>query len=49
MRSSSPPRIAARAGDLFLIAPHAHYAFHNSGGASLVVAEHRISPAVAFV
>jgi mannose-6-phosphate isomerase-like protein (cupin superfamily) len=49
MRGASPPAIAARAGDLFLIAPHAHYAFVNSGDAPLVVAEHRISPDVAFV
>jgi mannose-6-phosphate isomerase-like protein (cupin superfamily) len=49
MRGSSPPALAARAGDLFLIAPHAHYAFANRSNAPLVVAEHRISPAVAFV
>ena len=49
LREASPPRIAARAGDLFLVAPHAHYALHNSGDADLVVAEHRIAPAVAFV
>jgi hypothetical protein len=49
MRLASPPRLPARAGDLFLIAPHAQYAFHNSGDADLVVAEHRIAPAVAFV
>jgi hypothetical protein len=49
MRGVPPPAIAARAGDLFLIAPHAHYAFVNGGAATLVVAEHRISPAVAFV
>ena len=49
MRGGSPPALAARAGDLFLIAPHAHYAFVNSGDAALVVAEHRIAPAVAFV
>ena len=49
MRASSPPAMAARAGDLFLIAPHAHYAFLNSGNTPLVVAEHRIAPDVAFV
>ncbi len=46
---ASRPAIAGRAGDLFLIAPHAHYAFANDGAAPLVVAEHRIAPAVAFV
>jgi len=49
MGGAKPPAIAARAGDLFLIAPRAHYAFVNSGDAALVVAEHRISPDVAFV
>ena len=46
---ASRPAIGARAGDLFLIAPHAHYAFASDGAAPLVVAEHRIAPAVAFV
>jgi mannose-6-phosphate isomerase-like protein (cupin superfamily) len=49
IHGAPPPAIAARAGDLFLIAPHAHYAFVNGGATPLVVAEHRISPAVAFV
>jgi mannose-6-phosphate isomerase-like protein (cupin superfamily) len=49
MRAASPPALAARAGDLFLVAPHAHYAFVNDGAAPLVVAEHRIAPSVAFV
>jgi hypothetical protein len=49
MRGTSPPAIPARAGNLFLIAPHAHYAFLNDGDAALVVAEHRIAPSVAFV
>ena len=49
MSESTPPRLAARAGDLFLIAPHAHYAFVNDGDAAFVVAEHRIPPSVAFV
>jgi quercetin dioxygenase-like cupin family protein len=49
MRAAPPPGLAARAGELFLIAPHAHYALVNDGAAPLVVAEHRISPAVAFV
>ena len=46
---ASRPAIAARAGDLFLIPPHAHYAFANDGAGRLIVAEHRIAPAVAFV
>jgi mannose-6-phosphate isomerase-like protein (cupin superfamily) len=49
LRGGSPPALPARAGDLFLVAPHAHYAFVNEGRDPLVVAEHRISPAVAFV
>jgi hypothetical protein len=51
MRGSAPPALAARAGDLFLIAPHAHYAFVNdaNGRDAFIVAEHRISPDVAFV
>ena len=49
MRGSTPPRIAAHPGDLFLIAPHAHYAFVNDGDAALVVAEHRIPADVALV
>ena len=49
MHSPAPPRLAARAGDLFLIAPHAHYAFLNDGDTTLVVAEHRIPPSIAFV
>jgi len=49
MRGGAPPALAARAGDLFLIAPHAHYAFVNDGNIPLIVAEHRIAPDVAFV
>jgi hypothetical protein len=49
LRSSAAPALAARAGDLFLIAPRAHYAFVNDGRDALIVAEHRISPDVAFV
>jgi mannose-6-phosphate isomerase-like protein (cupin superfamily) len=41
--------LPAKAGDLFLIAPGAHYAFVNDGAGPLVVAEHRIPPAIAFV
>ena len=48
VRRATPPSLAARAGDLFLIAPGAHYGF-VSGAAPLVVAEHSIEPAVAFV
>lgn len=49
IRAASLPGLPARAGDLFLVPPHAHYAFLNDGADPLVVAEHRISPAVAFV
>lgn len=49
VRQSSPPALAARAGDLFLIPPRAHYFFVNSGSEPLVVAEHRIESDVAFV
>ena len=49
MRTASPPALQARAGDLFFIAPHAHYALQNTGDTPLVVAEHRIAPSVAFV
>ena len=49
MRAASLPGLAARAGDLFLVPPHAHYAFRNDGADPMFVAEHRIAPAVAFV
>jgi len=49
MRASPKPALAARAGDLLLIAPRAHYAFVNDGSDPLIVAEHRIAPDVAFV
>jgi len=49
LRRPSPPALPAAAGDLFLIAPGAHYTFVNDGSAPLVVAEHRIAPAIAFV
>ena len=49
VRRTTPPALAARAGDLFLVAPGAHYCFVNDGAAPLVVAEHSIEPAVAFV
>jgi len=49
VRRSSPPALAARAGDLFFIAPGAHYGFVNDGTMPLIVAEHRIPVAVAFV
>jgi len=49
VRRASPPMLAARAGDLFLIPPAAHYFFVNDTPAPLVVAEHRIDPDVAFV
>jgi mannose-6-phosphate isomerase-like protein (cupin superfamily) len=49
VRRQAPPTLAARAGDLFLVPPGAHYGFVNDGAASLVVAEHRIDPRIAFV
>jgi len=49
LRRPSPPALSAAAGDLFLIAPGAQYAFVNEGRGALVVAEHRIAPSVAFV
>jgi mannose-6-phosphate isomerase-like protein (cupin superfamily) len=49
IRRTTPPALVARAGDLFLVAPGAHYGFVNDGSAPLVVAEHAIEPAVAFV
>jgi mannose-6-phosphate isomerase-like protein (cupin superfamily) len=45
----SPPALAARAGDLFFVAPGAYYRFINDGGEPLTVAEHRIPADVAFV
>lgn len=49
IRRLSPPALAARAGDLFLVAPGAHYGFASDGATPLVVAEHRIPAATAFV
>jgi len=49
VRRATPPALAAHAGDLFLVAPGAHYRFVNDGARPLVVAEHSIEPAVAFV
>lgn len=49
VRRATPPALFARAGDLFLVAPGAHYGFVNDGATPLVVAEHSIEPAVAFV
>jgi mannose-6-phosphate isomerase-like protein (cupin superfamily) len=45
----SKPTLAARAGDLFFVAPGAHYGFINDDGEPLTVAEHRIPADVAFV
>jgi uncharacterized RmlC-like cupin family protein len=45
----SPPTLAARAGDLFFVAPGAYYGFINDDGEPLTVAEHRIPADVAFV
>ena len=49
MRRTSPPTLEARAGDLFFIAPGAHYGFVNEHTEPLVVAEHRIPHKIAFV
>jgi mannose-6-phosphate isomerase-like protein (cupin superfamily) len=49
VRRSSPPTLDARAGDLFFIAPGAHYGFVNDHTAPLIVAEHRIPHETAFV
>ncbi len=49
LQEPAPPSLAVSSGDLLLVAPGAHYAFVNDGGAPLVVAEHRIAPDVAFV
>jgi hypothetical protein len=49
VRRATPPALAAHAGDLFLVAPGAHYRFINNGARPLVVAEHSIEPSVAFV
>ena len=49
VRGQTPPSLPARAGDLFLVAPGAHYGFVNDSATPLVVAEHSIDPVVAFV
>jgi len=49
IRRTTPPALAGQAGDLFLVAPGAHYGFVNDGAQPLVVAEHSIEPVVAFV
>jgi mannose-6-phosphate isomerase-like protein (cupin superfamily) len=49
VRRGSPPALAARAGDLFFVAPGAHYGFVNDGTTPLTVAEHRILSSTAFV
>ena len=49
VRRPSPPTLAARAGDLFFVAPGAHYGFVNDDAMPLIVAEHRIPTTVAFV
>jgi len=49
VRRTSPPAIAAGAGDLFLVVPGGHYGFVNDGSAPLVVAEQRIPPSTALV
>jgi mannose-6-phosphate isomerase-like protein (cupin superfamily) len=49
VRRVSPPTLTARAGDLFFVAPGAHYGFVNDGTAPLTVAEHKILSSTAFV
>jgi mannose-6-phosphate isomerase-like protein (cupin superfamily) len=49
IRQMSPKALNATAGDLFLVAPGAHYALANEGTAPLVVAEHRIPAGTAFI
>jgi mannose-6-phosphate isomerase-like protein (cupin superfamily) len=49
IRRASPPTLSARAGDLFFVAPGAHYGFVNDGTTALTVAEHKILSATAFV
>jgi mannose-6-phosphate isomerase-like protein (cupin superfamily) len=49
LRRASPPALNAKAGDLFLVAPGAHYAIVNDTRQPLVVARHEIPPDVAFV
>lgn len=49
LRRPSPPALDAKSGDLFLIAPGAHYAIASDSGRPLVVARHEIPPDVAFV
>ena len=49
VRRVSPPALAARAGDLFFVAPGAHYGFVNDGTTPLTVAEHKILSSTAFV
>jgi hypothetical protein len=49
MRRLSPPSIAASAGNVFLVAPGAHYGFVNDGPGPLVVSEQRIPASTAFI
>jgi mannose-6-phosphate isomerase-like protein (cupin superfamily) len=49
VRRASPPALAAQAGDLFFVAPGAHYGFVNEGTTALTVAEHKILSSTAFV
>jgi len=49
LRRASPPALNAKAGDLFLIAPDAHYVIVNDTHQPLVVARHEIPPDVAFI
>jgi mannose-6-phosphate isomerase-like protein (cupin superfamily) len=49
VRHPSPPTLAARAGDLFFVAPGAHYGFVNDGTTPLILAEHKILSSTAFI
>jgi hypothetical protein len=49
MRRTSPPSISATKGDLFLVAPGAHFGYANEGPDTLRIAEHRIAVSTAFV
>jgi hypothetical protein len=49
IQTASPPTLAARAGDLFFVAPGGCWRFINDGRAPLTVAEHNIPADIAFI
>ena len=49
VQRASPPTLAARAGDLFFVAPGACWGFINDGHAPVTLAEHKIPVDIAFV